>query len=213
MVGCCFVTTAQEKFSDRRINGYANGGYGLLNILSLADIGLPTIQPGFAYKINKRLGIEVAFGIPVKYLNWVQTTDSTYHRYYKLRTTLRYYIYQNRGYLGFETFYTHSHYTTYHYRYSNKNSGETIYSDFAESIKSIIALDLKYAWIFRISEKFYVENFIGVGIRFVKLDLPVNINPITYGGGLRDGLHIRGDVLGSKVDPHLTFGLQLAYRL
>ena len=205
--------SAQKKYNDRKINGYHNGGYLTLNVLSLGDFWLPTIQPGFEYKINERLGVEVAAGLPVKYETWLKKTDSTYYNYYKLRGTLRYYVFHNTGYLGFETYFTHSHYTTYGYSYSDQ-VGQRYVSHFAETRRTVVGFDAKYAWIFRIGKKLYVENFIGFGPRIVTVHLPVNINPVMRDPP-KDGfiIHTQQDQPGTKTDAFFTMGLQLVYRL
>ena len=207
-----FSAHAQKKYEDRLINGYHDGGYLTLNVLSLGDLRLPTIQPGFEYKINNRLGLEAAVGLPVKYDSRLRQTDTTFFHYYKLRSTARYYIYHHRGYLGFELYYTHSHYSEYRYEYSDKNF-QNYHSDYAESRRSVYGFDLKYAWIFRIGRKLFVETFAGMGPRFVTVGLQSNVNPVPIQprGGIPFG--IQRDRLGTKTDLYTTLGLQFVYRL
>ena len=63
-----------------------------------------------------------------------------------------------------------------------------------------------------LSEKILVAHFSGVGIRFVNIKMPTNLNsqPLAYypGHGFQNL-----DVVGNKITPHLTFGLQVVYRL
>lgn len=205
--------SAQKKYADRKINGYHDGAYLTLNVLSLADLGLPTIQPGMEYKLNDRWGIEGAFGIPLNYGLRKARNDSTYTHFYKLRGTLRYYIYYHTGYLGFETFYTHAKYTQYDYGYSDKNN-QYYRSDFAQVNRAVYGFDFKYAWIFRIGRKLFIETFAGLGPRFVTVSLPINKNPTPTSmirGGELSVIHL--DQVGTRNDAYFTLGLQFVYRL
>ncbi len=203
-------SNAQNVFKTFLPAAYDKGSYLKLNVLSLADFGLPTIQPGYEYKLNDRLGFEIAFGIPLRVVG-KSHTDSTYYNFYKIRGTLKYYTGKKNGYIGFESFYTHAHYNRYNNTYLlGKYRGRYI-SDYTVSKKSVVGFDVKAGKSFEIANKLYLENFIGVGMRFVTIKLPENINPREY--------NTRGfafqilDVVGLKITPHLTFGLQLVYQL
>jgi hypothetical protein len=208
-----FPAAAQKYFNRLGIIKDAdskNGLYLKLNVLSVADIGLPTFQPGLEYKINQRFGLELAIGIPLNNVWSKRQTDSTFYRFYKIRTTAKYYTAQN-FYFGLETFYVYSRYNIYYGRYMLQNKGYYT-SDYTVNNKRVLGFDIKYGKAITLGNKWYIENFIGAGFRIVTLSQPVNINP-TSSFLPNHGFFTFYDVVGTKYTPHLTCGLLLVYKL
>jgi len=188
------------------------GSYLKLNFLSIADLALPTIQPGYEYKFSDKLGLEMAVGIPIQWIGH-RKTDSTFFSYYKVRSTLKYYV-RDKFYIGLEGFFTHAHYNRQYFYYDlQKNGGLIRYSsDYAVAQKNVVGFDFKFGKISSLGKNLYLENFAGFGGRFVHIKLLENINPheVTY---YRSYAFQTFDVVGLKITPHLTFGIQLCYNL
>jgi hypothetical protein len=206
-----FNAVSQKSFKTWKYNIIDKGSYLKLNALSIADLSLPTIQPGYEYKFSDRLGAEIAIGIPLGFIG-KRKTDSTFFKYYKLRSTLKYYTNRKDKYFGFEIFYTHAKYSRYYNSYYLGKKGPRYISDYTISKKSVFGCDVKTGKNFLLSNKMFLESFVGIGIRFVNINLPVNINPKKQEYYNNHFLQII-DIVGAKITPHITFGLQLSYKL
>lgn len=210
-----FNITFSHAFSQKEIKTsssfhYGNGSYVNLNVVSLLDVKLPTIQPGYEYKFNDRLGLEVAIGIPVAGRG-DRKTDSTYHNFYKIRSSLKYYI-KKDFFIGPEVFYTREHYARYDEVYYLGKTGGAYSSDYTVNKKAVVGIDFKAGFDIELGKKMYLEYFSGAGFRFVTIKLPVNINPhpLAY---YPHTAYQSVDIVGTKTTPHLTVGFKLVYKL
>ncbi len=205
------LTALSQKNIDKKFpEDFGKGNYININLLSIFDTGLPTIQPGYEYKFNKKLGLEIAVGIPFPWIG-NRTPDSTFYEYYKIRSTFKYYI-GKFFFIGLESFYTRAHYSRYYYNYYLGKYGSRYSSDFSIIRKSVIGFDFKTGVVLPLGKKIYVGNFTGLGIRFVNIKLPVNMNPRALNYYSSYAFQIL-DIVGTKITPHLTFGLQVTYKL
>ena len=177
----------------------------------MADLNLPTIQPGYEYKFNNRIGAEMSVGIPLKFINRNgHLTDTTFYNFYKLRAGLNYYFLKNSGCIELEGFFSHVHFSDYNYNYQLGKNGAGYFSDFVIGKKNVGGIDIKLKKTFAMGKKFYMEGFFGLGVRLVNISLPVNVNPTPYEPSLRFGVY---NVDGAKTTPHITMGLQFIYNL
>lgn len=204
---CAQVFFKHKKIVQRAY--YENGFYARLNVLSVADIALPTVQPGIEYKVNDRWGFEFAFGIPLNNLWTKRETDTTFYHFYKLRATAKYYT-TNNFYIGFETFFVHNRYSRFNERYIIPYDGYYT-SDYTVTNKNVVGFDLKYGKAISLGRDWYLENFIGLGLRIVNTKLPVNINQRPSGQPNYAFAFL--DEIGTKYTPHLTYGLLIVYKL
>ncbi len=159
--------------------------------------------------------MEIAVGIPIKSLiPKDKITDSTYYNYYKIRGVIKRYAGESNFYYGVELFYTHAHYNKFDYNYYLEKRLNTYTSDYAEIKKTVFGIAARVGKTLFITNRFYIEYFASAGGRFVKTSLPVNINASPYTNIPHDGFLIDlTDIVGNLVKGHLTFGLQVAYKL
>ncbi|MGB8192028.1 MAG: DUF3575 domain-containing protein [Chitinophagaceae bacterium] len=165
------VTAAQQRPKDapQLAPRYYEGKlFATLNITSLLDPITPTLQPGIEYRFSEKLSGELTFGIPVKMWEGTSKTDSTYNRYYKLKTELRFFPSNRFFYVGPAVFLTKKKYSDYDGGFSD--GGDYYSYDFAKLDKTVIGIAIKAGRVFPLSEVFNLELFAGIGSRFVHLD-------------------------------------------
>ncbi len=212
-----FQADAQKKLHSSYVDNYGTGSYLKLNVVSVADINYPTIQPGYQYNFDYRTGVEIAVGIPITIANTKEkVTDSTFYNFYKLRAVFKRYAPESNFYYGVEAFYTKAHYNDYVYIYSVKTRASTFAADYAEIRKNVFGIAARFGKTFFIAKRFYFEYFTSLGVRFVNIKLPVNINAVAiqYQGPPFGGFTSSpADIVGTIIKPHVVFGLQLVYEL
>lgn len=205
-------SSAQVFYKNKKILQrayYENGWYAKLNVLSMADLVLPTIQPGLEYKMSENFGIEFAVGIPLNNLWSKRQTDTTFYHFYKFRATAKYYTTKN-FYIGFETFFVHNHYNRYYGTYYIPNEGYYT-SDYRVANKNVLGFDIKYGKAIFLGSQWYLESFLGAGLRMVTTKLPLNKNPNP--SGPPNYSFSFTEIIGTKYTPHLTYGLVVVYKL
>ena len=87
----CHTIAFTQTLKEKR-NAFPDKGslFAKLNVTSLLDPRLPTIQPGIEYRFSKNMSGEFAVGIPVRLWGYTRQTGGIYNKYYKIKAALKF---------------------------------------------------------------------------------------------------------------------------
>lgn len=195
------------KITSRYFNGTL---FAKVNFASLLDAKSVTIQPGLEYRINKKMSVEFAVGIPVAAISERPPSDSTYHKYFKLRGELHFFPKSRFFYIGPEILFMHKEQSNYAGRL-RLNDGHHYDYSYAEIKKNVYALGLKIGKIFPLSEKLNIEGSFSLGPRFVDLEVEY-ITGLDRREDWYSGLAFP-EKQGFTVGIHMAVGAKLSYSI
>lgn len=208
----CGTSTAQKRSpKDQQITSrYYHGSlFAKVNVGSLLDVKSPTLQTGFEYRFNKRLSGEFAVGIPIVAFADDQDTDSTYHRYYKLRAELHFFPKSRFFYIGPDLLFMRKKQSKYGGHVRLKDAHDYNYT-YAELEKTVVAFGMKIGKIFPFSEKWNLDASFAIGTRIV--DMTINATGLDRRTGLFSTLIIP-EKEGTSVGLHMAVGCKLSYTI
>ncbi|HEX6179719.1 MAG TPA: DUF3575 domain-containing protein [Chitinophagaceae bacterium] len=198
--------TATSRYDSRY---YKATLFAKVNFLSLFDPGAPTIQPGLEYRFNKRIAIEASYGIPVYVFRESRPTDTTYFRCYKIKAGLKFYPGKDpRFYFSPEFFFTRRERNKYNGVVTGKDGINYEYR-YAEMVKSIVGMALKFGVVGPLSERLCVEAAVGFGPRFVHLKM--NASNLDRADFVRSMFKFNTDKIGTSYGIHMMSEFKLGY--
>ncbi len=180
---------------------------GTINILALADIYLPTIQTGVAFRINKKIINELDFGFPIHYKGFFDSLPN-YFTHFKIKNSVMHVLGKHMFYVGVVLFYTYLNRFDKYGKYQDDN-GKYDYQS-AEWKKEIFGYGIKGEKYFKLSRKVLVNLSITLGQRFVNAKIfpkGVNPNPVMaadFGNWFAK--------TGNFTTPHYELGFKVVYK-
>jgi hypothetical protein len=183
--------------------------YAKLNIISLADPRLPTIQPGIEYRFSKNMSGELTVGLPVRLWGYTKQLNGVYNKYYKVKAELKFAVPGKSFYIGPEVFYTNLDRNRYNGGFRGKNRQAFKY-DYAEIKKTMVGAAFKIGRAFRLSDNWHIDGFLAAGVRWS--DTRIDAEAVWSGGRSRSLFYIP-DREGKHFAPHAAGGLKVMYTL
>ena len=178
-----------------------------LNVLSFADIYLPTIQTGIIFSINKKIINELDFGVPIHYKGFFDSLPNWFS-HFKIKNSVMHVIGKRMFYVGVVLFYTHLNRFDKYGKYQDDN-GKYDYQS-AEWKKEIFGYGIKGEKYFRCSKRILLDLSVTLGQRFVNAKIypkMVNPNPIMaadFGNWFPK--------TGNFTTPHYELGFKVVYK-
>ena len=195
-----------EEYYESTLNGKVNIG-------SLGDPNSPTIQPGFEWRFNRKLAVEFAYGIPIAVISKEKRrTDTTYHRYYKVRASLRFFPNGKAFYIGPEFSMVKKEQSKWNDEIVLKADSKVYDYTYAEFEKSAVTFGIKAGSVIGMTKKLTLDISMTTGIRCANLDVNAtgltrrDVRPLIFPNFSRDRE-------GRRVTGHVAFGFALSYVL
>lgn len=206
------ATASTQAQSSRALQPYSDGKWVVkFNLLSWLDPETPTLQPGIEYRLNKRSSVEFTVGIPTRIYDYTKPTDTTYNRYFKMKSELKYFPGEKRSfYIGPEVSFISKKKSRYNASFEG-DDGKTYGYDYAQIEKSIVTLAFKFGFVMPLkgNNRWLLDTYFGAGPRFGFMNVDaVNVQPGGHGP-----LFWQTDREGFTTSIHVTMGLRLAYIL